>query len=353
MRHCLPRGSIAAPSLRRACVACCRAARRRRRRSPPVPPPPAPPPPPRRRRRARVHAGRVDRAARLAATTAADRRGPRSLVGCRALARRRRARKPSGSAVRRSATRRRHATRRACARSSRRILAHTAVAAADGSDAGLVTGYYEPLLAGSRTRDARYRRAAVRPPDDLLDRRPRRRSIPSSRTSACAAASRAAASCRTGRAPRSSAAARRSPARRSPTSPIRSTPSSCRSRARAASRSTTAASMRVGYADQNGHPYRSIGARADRPRRAHARARVDAGDQAWGRAHPDKLPRAARRESELRVLPRSAAAARRARSRPRSTGRSARSACRCSRERTIAVDPRFVPLGAPVFSRRR
>ena len=89
--------------------------------------------------------------------------------------------------------------------------------------------------------------------------------------------------------------------------------------------------LRLNYADQNGHPYRSI-----------ARVLIDRGEmtldraskqaiEAWGRANPDKLPRAARRESELRVLPRGAARRRPARSTRGSTDRSARSACRCSR----------------------
>jgi membrane-bound lytic murein transglycosylase len=42
------------------------------------------------------------------------------------------------------------------------------VLAADGEAKGLVTGYYEPLLHGSRQRDDRYRVPLYGPPDDLL-----------------------------------------------------------------------------------------------------------------------------------------------------------------------------------------
>ena len=42
------------------------------------------------------------------------------------------------------------------------------VAAADGGDTGLVTGYYEPLLAGSRTRTDAFAVPLYAPPDDLL-----------------------------------------------------------------------------------------------------------------------------------------------------------------------------------------
>ena len=67
--------------------------------------------------------------------------------------------------------------------------------------------------------------------------------------------------------------------------------------------------MRVGYADQNGHPYRSIGrVLIDRGELTLDRASMQ-GIREWGRRHPDKLAGAARRKSELRVLPRSARAA--------------------------------------------
>ena len=62
--------------------------------------------------------------------------------------------------------------------------------------------------------------------------------------------------------------------------------------------------VRVNYADQNGHPYRSIG-----------RLLIDRGDlkaeqasmqgiKGWARANPAKLKRAPERQPELRVLPR-------------------------------------------------
>lgn len=43
-----------------------------------------------------------------------------------------------------------------------------ALVAGDGSDTGLVTGYYEPLLRGSRTRSALYRYPVHGVPDDLV-----------------------------------------------------------------------------------------------------------------------------------------------------------------------------------------
>ncbi len=39
----------------------------------------------------------------------------------------------------------------------------------DGTDTGLITGYYEPLLKGSRTRSERFPYAIYAPPDDMLE----------------------------------------------------------------------------------------------------------------------------------------------------------------------------------------
>lgn len=39
----------------------------------------------------------------------------------------------------------------------------------DGTDTGLITGYYEPLLKGSRTRSKRFAYPIYAPPDDMLD----------------------------------------------------------------------------------------------------------------------------------------------------------------------------------------
>ncbi|OIR01398.1 membrane-bound lytic murein transglycosylase A precursor [mine drainage metagenome] len=39
----------------------------------------------------------------------------------------------------------------------------------DGTDSGLITGYYEPLLQGSRTRSKRFAYPIYGPPDDMLD----------------------------------------------------------------------------------------------------------------------------------------------------------------------------------------
>jgi membrane-bound lytic murein transglycosylase A len=96
----------------------------------------------------------------------------------------------------------------------------------------------------------------------------------------------------------------------------------------------------IGYADQNGHPYRSIG-----------RLLIDRGDlpleqtsmqgiKAWARRNPDRLQELLNHNASyvfFRELP------------PGLPGPPGALGVPLSARRSLAVDPRFVPLGAPVF----
>ena len=98
--------------------------------------------------------------------------------------------------------------------------------------------------------------------------------------------------------------------------------------------------LRVGYADQNGYPYRSIG-----------RVLVDRGElspeqvsmqsiQAWARRNPSKAVELLNSNASyvfFRELPASTAGP------PGSLG------VPLTARRSVAIDPRYVPLGAPVF----
>ncbi len=98
--------------------------------------------------------------------------------------------------------------------------------------------------------------------------------------------------------------------------------------------------MRVNYADQNGHPYQSIG-----------RILVERGDlkledasmqgiQAWARANPARLDELLNSNPSFvffRELPSS------------NDGPLGALGVPLTAERSIAIDPRAVPLGAPVF----
>ena len=98
--------------------------------------------------------------------------------------------------------------------------------------------------------------------------------------------------------------------------------------------------MRLGFADSNGHPYKSIGrALIDR-----GELRADAasmqGIQAWARAHPQQLPELLAQNPSyvfFRELPDTGA------------GPTGSLGVALTPERSIAVDPKFIPMGAPVF----
>jgi membrane-bound lytic murein transglycosylase A len=98
--------------------------------------------------------------------------------------------------------------------------------------------------------------------------------------------------------------------------------------------------VRIGYADQNGHPYQSIGrwlvAQGELPLE---KASMD-GIKGWAEANPQRLHELLNANPSyvfFRELPASSGGPVGALGVPLSAGRS------------IAVDPRYVPLGAPVF----
>lgn len=98
--------------------------------------------------------------------------------------------------------------------------------------------------------------------------------------------------------------------------------------------------MRVGYADQNGYPYRSIGrVLAERGELPLAQTSMQ-NIKAWGRRNPDKLPELLAQNPSyvfFRELPDSGSGPLGALGVPITGGRS------------IAVDARAIPLGAPVW----
>jgi membrane-bound lytic murein transglycosylase A len=222
-----------------------------------------------------------------------------------------------------------------------------AVRGADGRDTGMVTGYYEPLLLGSRARTARFGIALYAPPDDLLtvdlaalypelkDKRVRarvegRRVVPYWTRSEIAAG-------RTPVAGRELVWVE---------NPVEAFFLEIQGSGRVALADGSV--MRVGYADQNGHPYRSIGrVLIDRGELTPERASMQ-GIRDWGRRNPDKLP-ALLNENPSFVffrevpppVPGSLEAA--------IDGPIGTLGVPLLRERTIAVDTRSIPLGAPVF----
>ena len=209
----------------------------------------------------------------------------------------------------------------------------------DDSATGLVTGYYEPLLHGSRQPSARYRYPLYGVPPDLLvvdlssvypdlkNRRLRGR-IEGNRVVPYFARA-----------------------------DIDREPSSARGselvwvddavdafflhiQGSGQVQLEEGSRMRVGYADQNGHPFKSLGrALIDNGEIAPERASMQ-GIKAWARANPQKVQEYLNANPSyvfFRELP------------PDLPGPIGALGVPLTGERSIAVDARVVPLGAPVF----
>ena len=221
------------------------------------------------------------------------------------------------------------------------------IGAADGGDTGLVTGYYEPLLVGSRSATAQYNTPLYAVPDDLLqvdlgslypelkDKRVRarldgRRVVPYWPR----------ADIERGRAPLDGKALA------FVAEPVDAFFLQIQGSGRI--RLDDGSVIRVGYADQNGHPFRSI-----------ARVLIERGEltperaskqaiEAWGRAHPDALP-ALLDENPSYVFFREIAPALPGSLDAAIDGPIGSLGVPLLADRTIAVDARFIPLGAPIY----
>lgn len=218
-------------------------------------------------------------------------------------------------------------------------LAPFQVIQADSSDEGLITGYYEPLLRGSRKPSSRYRHAVYGLPDDLLvidladvhpdlkgmrlrGRLDGRRVVPYYDRAQLAEGRGALA----GREIVWVDDA------------IELFFLQIQGSGRVALE--TGEMLRVGYADQNGHPYRSIGRllveRGDLPLE---RASMQ-GIKAWARANPGRVTELLNHNASYVFF----------REQPAGLpGPLGALGLPLTARRSIAVDPGFVPLGAPVF----
>ncbi len=209
----------------------------------------------------------------------------------------------------------------------------------DGSDSGLVTGYYEPLLHGSRQRTSTYRYPLYAVPNDLLvidlaelspelknmrlrGRLEGRRVVPYYSREQIVQ----------GTAPVSGKEIVWVD------DPVELFFLQIQGSGRV--RLDSGEIVMIGYADQNGHPYRSIGRllveRGDLPLE---RASMQ-GIKAWAQKNPDKLKDLLNHNASyvfFRELPAGL------------TGPLGAMGLPLTARRSIAVDPRFVPLGAPLF----
>ncbi len=209
----------------------------------------------------------------------------------------------------------------------------------DSSSEGMITGYYEPLLNGSRTRSSRYRFPLYAPPGDMLviDLGSVYPELKSMRLRGRLQGNRVVpyfsrAEIENGTAPMKGRELfwvddaldlfflqiQGSGKIKLPDGEM----------------------ARIGYADQNGYPYKSIGkALVDRGELTLDKASMQ-GIKDWGKRNPGKLTELLNFNASyvfFRELPNHLAGPLGALGVPLTAGRS------------LAVDPRAIPLGAPVF----
>lgn len=215
------------------------------------------------------------------------------------------------------------------------------IASAEGATQGLVTGYYEPLLRGSRERRGPYQVPLYAPPDDLLTielasvhpdlknmrlrgRLEGRRVVPYY----------SRAEIEDGKAPVLGKEIVWVD------DPIEAFFLQIQGSGRV--RLENGGMLRLGYADQNGLPYASIGRTLiDRAELQPGEASMQ-GIKNWARAHPERLAELLNRNPSyvfFKELPGIDAA----------QGPIGALGVPLTAQRSIAVDPRFIPLGAPVF----
>ena len=210
---------------------------------------------------------------------------------------------------------------------------------ADSYDEGLITGYYEPLLRGSRAADRRYRYPVYGIPDDLLvidltelypelrgkrlrGRVDGRRVVPYYERSQIERGSGALAGKELVWVD----------------DPIELFFLQIQGSGRVVL--NTGETLRLGYADHNGHPYRSIGRRlVDQGDLPLERASMQ-GIKSWARRNPARVRELLDHNASyvfFRELPGDL------------PGPIGALGVPLTARRSIAVDPRIVPLGAPVF----
>jgi membrane-bound lytic murein transglycosylase A len=214
-----------------------------------------------------------------------------------------------------------------------------AVVAGDGSVSGMVTGYYEPLLRGSRTRSKGFEQVVHGVPDDLL-------TIDLSAVFPELKGKRVRGRLEGNKVlPYWSRAEIGARADKLPSKALLYVDDAVElfflqvqgsGRIKLADGSMT----RLNYADQNGHPYQSIGRLLVERGEMKLEDASMQGIQAWARANParlDELLNANPSYVFFREMPNS------------DGGPIGALGVPLTAERSIAIDPRSVPLGAPVF----
>lgn len=214
-----------------------------------------------------------------------------------------------------------------------------ALVAPDGNSSGMMTGYYEPLLKGSRKADKAYAFPVLGVPDDLLtidlsdlfpdlkDRRLRGRLVGNK---VLPYYTRAEINAREGKLP---------------AKPLLWVDDAIelfflQIQGSGRVRLPDGSMVRLNYADQNGHPYQSIGRVLIEWKELKPEEASMQGIQNWVRNNPTRLNELLNTNPSyvfFRELPNSG------------EGPIGALGVPLTAERSIAIDPRNIPLGAPVF----
>lgn len=212
----------------------------------------------------------------------------------------------------------------------------------DGTTEGLVTGYYEPLIKGSRTRTARARFPVLAAPDDLIavDLASVYPELKNLRLRGKLVGNKIVPYATRHEIENSAIDDQNS--KMKPLAWAEDAVELFFMQIQGSGRIELAdgSHLRLGYADQNGHPYKSIGKLlVERGELTLDKASMQSIKE-WGIKNPDKLPDLLASNPSFvffRELPDGLTGPLGALSVPVAAGRS------------IAIDPKFIPLGAPVF----
>lgn len=209
----------------------------------------------------------------------------------------------------------------------------------DGGQEGLVTGYYEPLLRGSRNYNYKYRFPIHGAPDDLLvvDLSALYPELKSLRLRGRLQGNKVVPYWS-----REEIEAGAAPVRGKELAWVDDPVELFFLQIQGSGRIKleNGETLRVGYADQNGHPYRSIGKwLVDNGELTLDKASMQ-GIKDWGRRNPDRLP-ALLNANPSYVFFRDLSS--------QTAGPIGALGVPLTPERSIAVDPRVIPLGAPVW----
>ena len=209
----------------------------------------------------------------------------------------------------------------------------------EGNDTGLVTGYYEPLLFGSRTPTSRYRFPLYAVPEDMLiiDLSSVYPELKNYRLRGRVEAKRVVPYYN-----RSEIEAGRAPLAEKELVWVDDAVDLFFLQIQGSGRVQLQSGevVRIGYAEQNGHPYVSVGKKLVDMGELNVDQASMQGIKQWGIRNPEKLPALLNQNASyvfFRELP------------PSPNGPPGALGIPLTGGRSIAVDPRAVTLGAPVY----